>query len=936
MKKMLRNIAALALAGCMMTANVFAAPAFTDVPASYWGGSFITRAAEAGLVSGLGDGSYGVTATLSSAQFTTMVCNLLYKDEVTAYQNQYKPSEWWRSYMAVAYEKGMLKNTTVGDSRAVNSAWSASAVNANINRYDMAQIMYNVAGIEKWSLPTTTEMLAAQAKIGDWSKIPSKYQSAVAASYAKGYLSGMDDKGTFAGDQSMTRTHGAVVLCKLMDAKAAADKNVVSTPTFTNTTKLVNGKDATEDNVVAALKALKVSYPNNYVWNMTASYKSVVLGNATGSDAFAYMLADRVFGNFALDTSTAEELKPGDIVYLSSSRLYVVVEDVYSDEFTYVSCGASGKVVWGNSYEIDDLTKSDTIYTRYEGEGDYSSSASEKTLSNGKAATTSNVKALISNFLNTEYEDGDEWTKTHKSIPFYKNSVGGDRAFAYYLSDYIFGDLEVEEVDDFDDLRVGDVIYWDDYEEYIVVTDISGDTIDYIGVWSEEVYTDDLDVDDLDNSDVAYTRYPSSSSSSSSGSSGTTTVEGELANGKDATAANVKALISKFKTDEYDKGESFKKTYRSAAFNNRVVEGNQAFAYYLSDYIFGDLEVGELDDFDDLRVGDVVYLESYDEYVVVTKIDGDDVDYISVWGGEVYEDDMDIDYLSEGLDIGYSRYPGSVKSKTLSNGKDVTAANIKDLITKFRTDKYDVNDKWDKDDSYKSNAFSNSRVYEDQAFAYYFSDYIFDDLEVRDVTDFDNLRVGDLIYYATWDEYLMVINVSGDTLSVMGVYDEVVYVDTLEVDHLGSGDSACTRYPITSTSSKSTLSDGTAATARNVINLISKFTREQHMVGSEWKDSAQYTSVYFSSRPVLADQAFAYKLSDYIFGSLKVNDVLDVDDLRVGDVLYYDEWDEYLVITKVSGNDMELIGVFNQRVYTTELEKSDLTSVDFAYTRYPA
>ena len=940
MKKILRAAAALALAGCMMTANVFAAPTFSDVPANYWGASFITRAADSGLISGMGDGTFGVSSPLSSAQFTTMICNLLYKSDVTTYQNAYKPADWWKAYMEVAYTKGVLKNTTAGDARSVSGSWTEGVVNAKISRYDMAQIMYNVSGLEKWTMPTTTEMLAAQAKIGDWSKVPAKYQSAVAASYAKSYLSGVDNAGTFAGDRTLNRTEGAVVLCKLMDAKAAADKaadaNVIATPTFTNTTKLVNGKAATEDNVVAALKALKTEYPNNALWNMKATYKSVALGNSTGSDAFAYMLADKVFGNLKLDTATAEELKPGDVVYLNSSRMHVVVEDVYSDEFTYVFCNASGKIVWGNSYEIDELTKLDTIYTRYEGEGDYSSTSSDKTLSNGKTATASNVKALIESFLDTKYEDGDTWDKTYKSTYFYKNTVSGDRAFAYYLSDFIFDDLEVEEVDDFDDLRVGDVIYWDDYEEYIVVTNISGDTIDYIGVWNEAVYTDELDVDDLDSADEAYTRYPSASSSSGSSSGNATTADGELANGKSATAANVKSLISKFKTDEYDDGDTFKKTYRSSAFNSRAVEGNEAFAYYLSDYIFGDLEVVEIEDFDDLRVGDVVFLFSYDEYVVVTKIDGDIVDYISVWNGEVYEDDMDVDYLSEGLDIGYTRYPGSVKSKVLSNGKDVTVSNVKDLIAKFCGDKYDVNDKWDKDDSYKSTSFTSSRVYEDQAFSYYFSDYIFDDLEVRDITDYDDLRAGDVVFYSTWDEYLVVTNVNGDAIHVMGVYDEVIYADTLDVDDLGVNDAAWTRYPSAVASTKSTLSDGKAATARNVINLISKFTAEKHKVGSEWKTSEQYTSTAFSSRPVLADQAFAYKLSDYIFGDLKVKNVLDVDDLRVGDVLYYSDWDEYLVITKISGDDMDLIGVFNQKVYTTELEKDDLTSSDYAYTRYPS
>ena len=80
MKRMMRTAAALALAGCMMVSNVFAAPTFQDVPSSFWGYTFINQAAEAGLVSGMGDGTFGVNGKLSAAQFTAMVCNLLSRE----------------------------------------------------------------------------------------------------------------------------------------------------------------------------------------------------------------------------------------------------------------------------------------------------------------------------------------------------------------------------------------------------------------------------------------------------------------------------------------------------------------------------------------------------------------------------------------------------------------------------------------------------------------------------------------------------------------------------------------------------------------------------------------------------------------------------------------------------------------------------------------
>ena len=793
MKKMLRSAAALLHSGCMMVATALAATtSFSDVPSSHWGYTFVTRAASEGLVSGMGNGKFGVDDQLSNAQFTTMICNLFYKTEVDAYQNTYKPSEWWRSYMAVAYTKGLLNNTVVGTSRATNNSWLTADVNAKISRYDMAQIMVNVSTAQGWQGVTTQEVTSVQAKIADWSKVPAKYQTAVATAYAKGYLSGMDAAGTFAGDQSMTRTHGAVVVCKLMDAKSAASSSNTGTteaPTFTNTTNLVNGKAPTKSNVLSAVADLKKEFPTGYIWSTSKSYRSPVLGNATGGDAFILMLGDQIFGNLELDTSDLEDVKAGDIIHLSDSRTYVLVEKVSGDEISYVSCNSSGRVTWGNKVDMDDLDNWDTVYTRYDADAEDEDEvvSTDGKLSNGKDITTANVKALIEKFLNDKYEDGDEW-------------------------------------------------------------------------------------------------------------------------------------------DEDD-------SYKAPAFSTRHVYGNEAFAYYFSDYIFDDLKVYDVEDFDDLRVGDVIYYAAWNEYLGITKIDGDTIYYIGVYQDEVYEDDFDVDDLGSS-DFAYTRYPDAEEKELLSNGKAVTAANVKALIADFLDEEYDIGDFWDEDDSYKSTDFTSSRVYADQAFAYYLSDYIFDNLDVHEVNDFDDLRVGDVIYHAGWKEYLVVTSISGDTIEYIGVYDEVIYSDKLDVDDLDSSDSAYSRYP--EEIKKDTLSDGKSATSRNVMSLISKFTSDsKYKIGAAWAETEKYKATAFSSRYVYADQAYAYRLSDYIFGSLDVYDVEDFGDLRVGDVLYYDDWDEYLTITKISGDELSVLGVYGEKVYEDELDVDDLDSNDFAYSRYP-
>ena len=73
-----------------------------------------------------------------------------------------------------------------------------------------------------------------------------------------------------------------------------------------------------------------------------------------------------------------------------------------------------------------------------------------------------------------------------------------------------------------------------------------------------------------------------------------------------------------------------------------------------------------------------------------------------------------------------------------------------------------------------------------------------------------------------------------------------------------------------------------------------------------------------------------------MFGGLRVREVSRLTDLRVGDVLYYHDWDEYLVVSGISGNDLTVLGVsYTGKIYQSTVQLTALDSRDFAYTRYP-
>ena len=116
-----------------------------------------------------------------------MICGMFYEDEVSA---QGSSSDWWRPYLNAAYSAGILKGTQASQQRASAGDWSASVAEAQISRYDMAQIMYHVAVDQGFEDPSAASLAYASARIQDFSSIPSNYQYAVLYSYAKGFLSG--------------------------------------------------------------------------------------------------------------------------------------------------------------------------------------------------------------------------------------------------------------------------------------------------------------------------------------------------------------------------------------------------------------------------------------------------------------------------------------------------------------------------------------------------------------------------------------------------------------------------------------------------------------------------------------------------------------------------------------------------------------------------
>lgn len=193
------------LAVTMFSTTAFAASInFNDVPTSHWAHASISKMADKGIVAGVGDGKYSPEGTVTNAAFITMIARQFY-------QTKDGGDLWYGPHLQAAESAGILKGTMVGMDNGL--------VNNTINRYDMAQIMYNVMGS-----PAAT---GDTSKIADWGSVPSSYRDAVSVCYSMGLLTGVDTAGTFHGDGVMTRAQAAAVMDRLITAKG---DNTTPTP----------------------------------------------------------------------------------------------------------------------------------------------------------------------------------------------------------------------------------------------------------------------------------------------------------------------------------------------------------------------------------------------------------------------------------------------------------------------------------------------------------------------------------------------------------------------------------------------------------------------------------------------------------------------------------------------------------------------------------
>ncbi len=190
----------------------FAASSFSDVVIGHWAYSNVEYCYGQGIVEGVGDGKFDPDATLTRAQFITMMGRATYESEVQAQTTS--SDSWYSGYVRYLSNKGYLDGIATDE----------TSLNQGMPRQEMAQLLYNlcdngeiVVGLysSEYEGEVTVSSVSINVEmldyISDAGSIGSQYKDAVEYCYYVGLLTGFED-GTFQPNGTVTRAQACAVV----------------------------------------------------------------------------------------------------------------------------------------------------------------------------------------------------------------------------------------------------------------------------------------------------------------------------------------------------------------------------------------------------------------------------------------------------------------------------------------------------------------------------------------------------------------------------------------------------------------------------------------------------------------------------------------------------------------------------------------------------
>jgi len=176
---------------------------FPDVAGGDWYYDYVQKCTMLGIINGYPDNTFKPDQSLKRGEFIKMLASAIEESYSTT---KLTGVHWAEYYWNILNEFGVLED--------INISCTYDSLEQTITRYEMAALLRNT--LYNVFSENTVEVETPEENIGDYSVISMAYRSAVEQAYGKGILCGMDSKGSFGGDYSLTRAQAAkVIVCLL-------------------------------------------------------------------------------------------------------------------------------------------------------------------------------------------------------------------------------------------------------------------------------------------------------------------------------------------------------------------------------------------------------------------------------------------------------------------------------------------------------------------------------------------------------------------------------------------------------------------------------------------------------------------------------------------------------------------------------------------------
>lgn len=213
-RKIVSAALACALAASLSVPALAADLTFSDVPSNHWAAQPIMEMTEQGLFSGTttpvnGVGTFAPDATMTRGAFLTVLTRWLFGDELDA-MSAVPGASWWQNNYKLSLQNGLLKDKELGGD-----------LDKAMNRQEMAVVLARAAQ----GLGLEPDTLVSESAIPDWYSIGEGYREGVRFSYSMGFIGGVDNKGTFNPNGTLTRAQATTVVYRLLDKIEGGEPN---------------------------------------------------------------------------------------------------------------------------------------------------------------------------------------------------------------------------------------------------------------------------------------------------------------------------------------------------------------------------------------------------------------------------------------------------------------------------------------------------------------------------------------------------------------------------------------------------------------------------------------------------------------------------------------------------------------------------------------